>query len=186
MRRRDVKNNDDSDMTREPEMVKAYRDTWDLGLHSYLTYLRDRLLVARDLLTESGSVFVQISDENVHHVRELMDEVFGSENFVSAIAFAKTTSSTSNDLSSVYDQIIWYGRERSRIKYRQLFTTKARGGVGATGYTKVRLDAGEIVPATKYEDESGERKAASWGGTGRTRRHYLSESGVAVRCRARR
>ena len=81
MRKRDVKHNDDDDLTREPEMVKAYRDTWELGLHSYLTYLRDRLLVARELLTPSGSVFVQISDENVHHVRELMDEVFGAENF---------------------------------------------------------------------------------------------------------
>ena len=77
VRKRDVKHNDDDDMTREPEMVKAYRDTWELGLHSYLTYLRDRLLLARELLHPSGSIFVQISDENLHHVRELMDEVFG-------------------------------------------------------------------------------------------------------------
>ena len=82
MRKRDVNHNDDEDMTREPEMVQAYRDTWELGLHSYLTYLRDRLLLARELLAPSGSVFVQISDENLHHVRELMDEVFGAENFV--------------------------------------------------------------------------------------------------------
>jgi adenine-specific DNA-methyltransferase len=81
VRKRDVAHNDDEDLTREPEMVKAYRDTWELGLHSYLTYMRDRLLVARELLTPSGSVFVQISDENLHHVRELMDEVFGAENF---------------------------------------------------------------------------------------------------------
>ena len=81
VRKRDVSHNDDEDLTREPEMVKAYRDTWELGLHSYLTYMRDRLLLARDLLTPSGSVFVQISDENLHHVRELMDEVFGAENF---------------------------------------------------------------------------------------------------------
>ena len=92
VRKRDVKNNDDADMTREPEMVKAYRDTWELGLHSYLTYMRDRLLLARELLTPSGSVFVQISDENVHHVRELMDEVFGEENFVAIITFPKTTT----------------------------------------------------------------------------------------------
>src|SRR5207302_4047720 len=88
VRRRDVKNNDDADMTREPEMVKAYRDTWELGLHSYLTYLRDRLLLARDLLTPSGSIFVQIGDENVHHVRELMDEVFEPENFVALITYS--------------------------------------------------------------------------------------------------
>ncbi len=92
VRKRDVKDNDDEDMTREPEMVKAYRDTWELGLHSYLTYLRDRLLVARELLTPSGSVFVQIGDENVHHVRELLDEVFGAENFCRADHFRKTTS----------------------------------------------------------------------------------------------
>ena len=89
VRKRDVKHNDDADLTREPEMVQAYRDTWELGLHSYLTYLRDRLLVARDLLTPSGSVFVQISDENLHHVREVMDEVFGHENFVVTILVKK-------------------------------------------------------------------------------------------------
>ena len=93
VRKRDVKHNDDEDMTREPEMVKAYRDTWELGLHSYLTYLRDRLLLCRDLLHPSGSIFVQISDENLHHVRELMDEVFGEENFVAVITFRKTTGS---------------------------------------------------------------------------------------------
>ena len=94
VRKRDVKHNDDGDMTREPEMVQAYRDTWELGLHSYLTYLRDRLLLARELLTTSGSVFVQISDENLHHVRELMDEVLGAENFCALIVFPKTTSTT--------------------------------------------------------------------------------------------
>lgn len=156
VRRREVKNNDDSSMTREPEMVKAYRDTWELGLHSYLTYLRDRLLVTRELLTNSGSVFVQISDENVHHVRELLDEIFGPDNFVSSIAFVKTTSSTSNDLSAVYDQILWYAKDAKNVKYRQLFVGKARGGAGATGYTRVRLDTGEIRPASEFEDEAGE------------------------------
>src|SRR4030065_2894739 len=91
VRKRDVSHNDDEDMTREPEMVKAYRDTWKLGLHSYLTYLRDRLLLCRDLLHPSGSIFVQISDENLHHVRELMDEVFGAEHFVGIIPFRKKT-----------------------------------------------------------------------------------------------
>src|SRR5438874_12926498 len=94
VRRRDVKNNNDNDMTREPEMVKAYRDTWEVGLHSYLTYMRDRLMLSRDLLAPSGSIFVQISDENLHHVRELMDEIFGAENSVSMISFRKTTSSS--------------------------------------------------------------------------------------------
>ena len=95
VRKRDVSHNDDEDMTREPEMVQAYRDTWELGLHSYLTYLRDRLLLARELLDASGSVFVQISDENVHHVREVMDEVFGAENFVCISRFQKTGGQSS-------------------------------------------------------------------------------------------
>jgi len=90
VRRRDVKHGDDEHLTREPEMVQAYRDTWELGLHSYLTYLRDRLLLCRELLAPSGSIFVQISDENLHHLREVMDEVFGAENFVSLVSY--TTS----------------------------------------------------------------------------------------------
>src|SRR6478672_10523627 len=101
VRKRDVTDGSDAHLTREPEMVKAYRDTWELGLHSYLTYLRDRLIVARDLLTSSGSLFVQISDENVHHVRELLDEVFGADNFCGEIVFAKTTGATSDVLSTV-------------------------------------------------------------------------------------
>jgi adenine-specific DNA-methyltransferase len=100
VRRRDVAHGDDEDLTREPEMVQAYRDTWELGLHSYLTYLRDRLLLSRDLLHASGSIFVQISDENLHHVRELMDEVFGAENFVTNITFAKTTRQASEYLAN--------------------------------------------------------------------------------------
>ena len=87
--KRDVKDGSDEDLTQEPEMIKAFRDTWELGIHSYLTYLRDRLLLAKELLHESGSVFVQISDENVHHVREIMDEVFGKNNFVCIIPFRK-------------------------------------------------------------------------------------------------
>ena len=126
-------------MTRELEMVKAYRDTWELGLHSYLTYLRDRLLVARGLLTLSGSVFVQISDENVHHVRELMDEVFGAENFVSLISFRKTAAVSSpmarlNSLASSSDYVLWYARDLERIKYRQLFLQKTPGGEGSGEY----------------------------------------------------
>lgn len=121
VRKRDVTHNDDEDMTREPEMVKAYRDTWELGLHSYLTYLRDRLLLARELLSPSGSVFVQISDENVHHVRELMDEVFGPENFVAIIAFQKGTFASSKLLPVLFDYIIWYSRDLEHVKYRHLF-----------------------------------------------------------------
>jgi adenine-specific DNA-methyltransferase len=105
---RDVKDGKADHITREPEQVKAFRDTWRDGIHSYLTYLRDRLTVARDLLTESGSIFVQIGDENVHRVRALMDEVFGEENFISQIAFSKTTGQTSELIPPSYDVLLWY------------------------------------------------------------------------------
>lgn len=124
VRKRDVSHGDDADMTREPEMVQAYRDTWELGLHSYLTYLRDRLTIARELLTPSGSVFVQISDDNLHHVREVMDEVFGAENFISLITYTKTSGQTSEFIANPADYIIWYARDRSRLKFRPLFRDK--------------------------------------------------------------
>jgi len=111
-------------MTREPEMVKAYRDTWELGLHSYLSYMRDRLFLAKDLLHPSGSVFVQISDENVHHVRELMDEVFGAENFISEINYYTTSGFASKTLSRAGDYVLWYAKEKLKIKYCQLYIGK--------------------------------------------------------------
>src|SRR5262249_20477347 len=129
-RKRDVKDAKAEDLTRQPEQVKAFRDTWQLGIHSYLTYLRDRLAVARELLTESGSVFVQIGDENIHVVRSLLDEVFGSENFVALITFKKTSSASSELLSGVSDYLIWYARYRERVKYRQLYLEKSVGGAG--------------------------------------------------------
>lgn len=151
-----VAHGDDEELTREPEMVKAYRDTWELGIHSYLSYMRDRLMLAKELLAESGSIFVQISDDNLHHVREILDEVFGAENFVAPIAFAKTTSSTSNLLSSVYDTVLWYAKDKSKVKYRTLYSDKVRGQQGATGYTRVRTRDGEIHPASKFENDSGD------------------------------
>ena len=136
VRNRDVKDRD-IDLTREPEMVKAYRDTWTLGVHTYLAYLRDRLTIARDLLTDSGSVFVQIGDENVHRVREVMDEVFGAQNFISQIAFVKTTGFSGNNLSNVIDFILWYGRKSEDIKYRDLYTVKEVGGAGSSSYRPI-------------------------------------------------
>ena len=156
VRNKDVKHGDDEGMTREPEMVQAYRDTWTMGLHSYLAYLRDRIALARELLHDSGSIFVQISDDNVHHVRELLDGVFGAENFVATIAFQKTTSSTSNLLASVFDSLLWYARDKPRLKYRQLYSAKSRGQQGATGYTRVRLRDGNLLPVSKFESESGD------------------------------
>ena len=121
VRNREVTHNEDADLTREPEMVKAYRDTWELGLHSYLTYLRDRLLLSRELLAPSGSLFVQISDENVHHVREVMDEVFGAENFVSQITFQTTSGFKTTTLATMGDFLLWYARDKTRLKVRKLY-----------------------------------------------------------------
>lgn len=151
VRKRDVSHNDDEDMTREPEMVQAYRDTWELGLHSYLTYLRDRLLLPRDLLTPSGSIFVQISDENLHHVREVMDEVFGAENFVSVISVRKTGGATSETVPTIVDYLLWYAKHRALLKYRPMFIKKILGEEGATEYTNVELPDGAIRSATEDE-----------------------------------
>ncbi len=119
-RKRDVKDSKAQDATRQPEQVRAFRDTWKLGIHSYLSYLRDRLIVARDLLTETGSVFVQIGDENVHRVRALMDEVFGSENFVRLILFQKTGGLVQNFLPRTCDFLVWYAKDRNQAKFRKL------------------------------------------------------------------
>lgn len=151
VRKRDVSHGDDEDMTREPEMVQAYRDTWELGLHSYLTYLRDRLKIARELLTPSGSVFVQISDENVHHVREVMDEVFGAENFISEITFAKTSGSTGDFIPSTVDYLLWFARDKERAKFRQLYSRKELGGRGASGYSRLELSDGKRRAMTQEE-----------------------------------
>ncbi|MGH8162509.1 MAG: DNA methyltransferase, partial [Gammaproteobacteria bacterium] len=118
---RDVKDGKADQVTREPEQVRAFRDTWRDGIHSYLTYLRDRLTVARDLLAESGSIFVQIGDENVHRVRTLMDEVFGEGNFVSLITLTKAASQSSELLAGINDFILWYCRDRASVKYRPLY-----------------------------------------------------------------
>jgi len=125
IRKRDVKHGDDKHLTREPEMVQAYRDTWELGLHSYLTYLRDRFLLVRELLHPSGSIFVQIGDENVHHVREVLDEVFGAENFCAVIAFRKTQRALGSKLvPGVTDYLLWYAKNIEQVKYRQIFISK--------------------------------------------------------------
>ena len=146
--RRDVKDRD-ADLTHEPEQIKAYRDTWKLGIHSYLTYLRDRLLLAREFLTESGSIFVQINDENLHLVRSLLDEVFGRENFVAVIAFRTHSPLGVKFLPTPYDYIVWYAREKSRLKYRQLYVEKAVGEGGT--YTWLELPDGLRRPMTSQE-----------------------------------
>ena len=109
---RDVRDGNRDHITREPEQVKAFRDTWRDGIHSYLTYLRDRLTVARDLLADSGSIFVQIGDENVHRVRSLLDEIFGENNFISQISFAKTSGYATNFLTGICDYLLWYSKDK--------------------------------------------------------------------------
>jgi adenine-specific DNA-methyltransferase len=135
---RDVKDGNAAHITREPEQVKAFRDTWRDGVHSYLTYLRDRLTVARDLLAETGSIFVQIGDENVHRVRALMDEVFGDDSAICCIVFAKTSSSTGDFLGPTFDYLLWYARRRDAVRYNKILLKKAPGQRGGTGYRSVQ------------------------------------------------
>ncbi len=141
---RDVKDRE-QDLTREQEQIRAYRDTWTLGIHSYLAYLRDRLIVAKNLLHDSGSIFLQISDENIHRVRCIMDEVFGAENFIALIPFQTTTGLQSRYLKGVYDLLIWYARAKKDMKYKQLYLEKQTGV--DTYYDYVKLPDGPIQKA---------------------------------------
>ena len=147
--KRDVKDKKDDDLTQEPEMIKAFRDTWQLGIHSYLSFLRDRLLLVRELLADTGCVFIQISDENIHHVREICDEVFGSENFFTQITFKKTLPLGSSGLAGICDYIICYAKSKNNIKFHNLFETKPVGE--GTGYTWLELTDGTRRKMTKEE-----------------------------------
>jgi adenine-specific DNA-methyltransferase len=151
--KRDVKDKE-SDLTREPEQVKAYRDTWTLGVHSYLAYLRDRLIVARELLADSGSIFVQISDENLHRVRMLIDEVFGQDNFIASVAFLTTAGRGAQYLDTVYDYLLWYAKDVSALKYRQLFSLRTREMVDER-YFHIQLPSGEERRLSKEEMNGG-------------------------------
>jgi adenine-specific DNA-methyltransferase len=146
---RDVKDGKMEHLTREPEQVKAFRDTWRDGIHSYLSYLRDRLVVARELLTESGSCFVQIGDENVHRVRALMDEVFGEDNFVSSIDVVTTTSATAKYIAGISDKVVWFTKSYEKLKYRQIWVEKSKV---IQGYDFVRDKAGKITPKSAGEN----------------------------------
>ena len=143
--KRDVKDGKDEDLTAEPEQIRAFRDTWELGIHSYLTYLRDRLLLARELLTESGSVFVQISDENLHLVRNLLDEIFGIQNFCNIISFQKTGSIASKGLGVTVDFLVWYAKEKSKLKYHQLYTPRREGHPSLDRYDYVESKEGKSI-----------------------------------------
>lgn len=151
----------DQEASGEPEMIKAFRDTWELGIHSYLSYLRDRIVLSRELLTPSGSIFVQISDENVHLVRSILDEVFGSENFVSQIIYKKTSGAGSpGELlapPSVADYIIWYAKDITNMKYRKLLLPKGFDDEGAAMYKKIELADGKRMSIADWEKQSGHR-----------------------------
>ena len=151
---RDVQDGKAQHITREPEQVKAFRDTWRDGIHSYLTYLRDRLTVARDLLTESGSVFVQIGDENVHRVRGLMDEVFGEENFVRLVSFRTTSGLSQKVLDKACDYIVWYARSIDSVKYRPLYEPKVFSNY-KNSYSTIELRNGQRMTIKNWEAENG-------------------------------
>ncbi|WP_406032227.1 site-specific DNA-methyltransferase [Nocardioides sp. NBC_00163] len=150
-RNRTVRDGNLHDAVREAEQIKAFRDTWELGIHSYLSYLRDRLTAARDMLTESGSCFLQIGDENVHLVRTILDEVFGSENFVSQIVVRTTSSATAEFLPNTGDYVLWFAKNKDLLKYRQLFSSKTAGGATAALYRQLRLSDGSERRATPEE-----------------------------------
>lgn len=152
--RRDVKERDE-DLTREPEMVKAYRDTWTLGVHSYLSYLRDRLLLCRELLADTGSVFVQIGDENAHRVRSLLEEVLGARNFMGSVVFQTTSASASGKLDSIYDMLLWFARDKEHARYRQVYEAKSLEGRIPSAYNKVRLASGASRSTSQAERHGG-------------------------------
>jgi adenine-specific DNA-methyltransferase len=155
--RRDVKDGQDESLTREPEQVKAYRDSWQLGIHSYLTYLRDRLLLAKELLHNSGSIFVQINDENSHFVRALMDEVFQRENFVSIIAFRKSAARSALFLDNTVDYLLWYAKSKENLKYHQVYLPKTETAVSEQ-YDLVEFPDGTIHRAGTAKDVQGQKR----------------------------
>jgi len=171
-RKRDVKDNKAEDATRQPEQIRAFRDTWKLGIHSYLAYLRDRLGAARDLLTDTGSVFVQIGDENVHLVRSVMDEVLGSDNFISLIAFKKTAGATSEFLPNTADYIVWFAKAKEHMKYRPVYLAKGLAEGGAGAYDQIELTNGtrrRLTPEERMQPEKVLR-------LGRVYRHQILTS----------
>ncbi len=163
VRKREVQDSADDDMTREPEMVRAYRDTWDLSLHSYLTYMRDRLYLAHDLLGPPGSIFVQISDENLHHVRELMDEVFGPKNFNVVICYRRLGTMIGAELKSSAHYLVWYAKDRDRQKFRKVFEPQVAGVGTGDHFTQLENTlSGEIRPMTREERSNPNAIPIGW------------------------
>ena len=176
-RKRDVKDGKVEDATRQPEQVRAFRDTWEMGIHSYLAYLRDRLVIARDLLTESGSLFVQIGDENVHLVRSMLDEVFGAENQIATITVQKTGSTETDFLPTTVDFLLFYARDRERLKYRQLYSDRESGSTTLDRYDWLALDGGAERRLTVAEIQGTEAQPL---GRSRARAHEADGGQVSV------
>jgi adenine-specific DNA-methyltransferase len=150
MNDRSVSEAEDKDLTGEPEVIKAFRDTWELGIHSYLTYLRDRLIIASELLVSTGSCFLQIGNENVHLVRSIMDEIFGSDNHIATIPFIKTSSKGEKYLDTIHDNILWYAKDKSQVKYRQLYQERTKKTLD-NGYNWIELEDGSFRKLTASE-----------------------------------
>ncbi len=161
-RDRDVKDGKKPFESREPDVVRAFRDTWINGIHSYLDYIRDRIVVARDLLNDSGSIFFQIGEENNHLIRSILDEVFGSGNHITTFVFNKTAGSTAEYVPGVYDVIIWYVKDRAKLKYRQLYRIKAVGGQGASAYGRALVPSGRVRSLTKAHKSRPETIPQDW------------------------
>jgi len=177
---RDVKDGNTDHITREPEQVKAFRDTWRDGIHSYLTYLRDRFTAARDLLTDNGSLFVQIGDENVHLVRSLLEEVFGVQNFCCQIVYMTTSTQGSNLLPIVNDNILWVSKNQTTSKYRQLFSRKKLGEFGTTGYNQLQTVDDKVLSISSIDDLNRELQAGGkvFASSDLTSSHYSKSENI--------
>ena len=151
---RDVRDGKDEDLTQEPEMIRAFRDTWELGIHSYLTYLRDRVLLAHELLHESGSCFIQISDENVHLIRDVLDDIFRKENFVALISFQKKGSQSGEFIPSIHEYVVWYAKQKEKAKFRRLYDARDLAGTGGSGFEYLESSDGAVRNLTA-EEKSG-------------------------------
>ena len=149
--KRNVQDGKDEDLTKEPEMIKAFRDTWELGIHSYLSYLRDRLLLARELMAESGSIFIQIGDENVHRIRSICDEIFGPDNFMSQISFKTSPGDTTSYLPPCLDYIVWYAKDKRKVKFRKLYLPKQKGFDNASSFDWIEFEDGSSRSLTNEE-----------------------------------
>lgn len=176
---RDVKDGKLDNITREPEQVKAFRDTWRDGIHSYLTYLRDRLTVARDLLTDSGSIFVQIGDENVHRVRALMDEIFGETNYINTIIFKKKSSTTPTD--PINDFIVWYSKKKELLKTKNLFVPRRDPGSGSKMTALLWRTEGLVIRKSEYGEHEIEHYISSGAEWGRVDYPVVSQHPSATR-----